>query len=159
MMFLLRWPLILILLVFVAANLFPAAVTTLVQTDLFDVSTVSGTLAHLGQNASWLEAGLWYGAAVFLLIAAIRLMRQTQAFWAWLIGFGLYGAHWAINANAEGGALAAVQSLTLDSFKPGALTVDSIATEVLLLLGLFVVGLLVYVVDHGDRRYWNKQAA
>jgi hypothetical protein len=160
MMFLLRWPLVLILLAFIAANLFPAVITTAVHTDLFDVSKISSTLQALGQSATWWEAALWYGAALFLLIAMVRLVRQTQAFWAWLLGFACYGAHWALQLNQEqGGALAQLQSLTLDSFKPGTIGLDSLATQVLLVGGLFVVGLLIFIVDHGDRRYWNKQAA
>jgi hypothetical protein len=64
----------------------------------------------------------------------------------------------------QGGADAivkSVQSLTVDSFKPETLASDptSAAAQMSLLAALLVVGLLIFMVDHGDRRYWDKQAA
>ncbi|MBI1251370.1 MAG: hypothetical protein GC189_07850 [Alphaproteobacteria bacterium] len=145
-MWILRWPLVLILLVYVAACVFPAAVTTLehVQIGNIDVARYSDRLSALGASATPLEAGLWYGAAVFLFIAMVRLMRRTQAFWAWLIGFALYGARWALWKQAEGG-------LTLDSQYPLA---DYAPIGVLL-----AVGLVILLVDGGDRAYWRRQDA
>lgn len=160
MMFLLRWPLILILLAFVAFSLFPAAVVTALLNNI-NVPFLSPAEADVARNSNWIEAGLWYGAAVFLLIAAIRLMRQTQAFWAWLMGFALYGARWALVQGGGANIVQSVQGLTADSFKPDTLASDptSAASQIALLAALLLVGLLVFIVDHGDRRYWDKQAA
>ena len=160
MTFVLRWLLVLILLVFVAFCLFPAALITLLQNNV-SVPGLSPDQARIAENSTIVETALWYGAAVFFLIAMVRLVRRTQAFWVWLIGFALYGARWALVQQSEGSLVQSVQSLTVDSFRPESLGADttSTATQIVVLIALLIVGLLIYIVDHGDRRYWNSQAA
>lgn len=160
MTFILRWLLILILLVFVAFSLFPAALVTLLQSHV-NIPWLSPEHTQIAVNTSPVETGLWYGAAVFLLIAMIRLVRRTQAFWAWLIGFALYGGRWALVQQEAGGLLPALQRLTVDSFRPETLGNDltAPAAQLVLIAALLLVGLLTAIVDHGDRKYWNAQAA
>ena len=143
-MFLLRWPLVLILLVYIAACLFPATVTTLehVQTEIVDIAQVSQTLSELGGAATPIEAGLWYGAALFLFIAMVRLIRRTQAFWVWLIGFALYGARWALWKQTEGGLQFSTDYPVTDYAPVGV---------------LLTVGLLILLVDGADRAHWARQ--
>lgn len=159
-MFVLRWPIVLILLILVAVSLFPAVVTTLARTDLIDVGAVSSELEALAVNPTWLEAGLWYGAAIFFLIAAIRLMRRTQGFWMWLIGFALYGGRWALTQQGqEGGLMGLAQSLSLDSFTPAAISDGSPAVQVSMLAIHLLVGLVILIIDGADRAYWDRQGA
>jgi hypothetical protein len=159
-MFILRWPVALALLILVAASLAPAAVTTAVQTDLIDTSAISAELRAMASNSTWLQAGLWYGAAALFLVAAIRLMRRTQAFWAWLLGFALYGGVWALKQQEqEGGLVGTVQSLSAESFKPENLAESTSATQLTLLGIVLIVGLLVFIIDAADRHYWDKQGA
>lgn len=163
-MFILRWPVALVLLALVAASLFPAAVVTLLRTDAVDLSAMAGPMAEVQDyaiTATWLEAGLWYGAALFFFIAAVRLMRRTQAFWAWLIGFALYGGRWALNQqNQDGGFVASIQSLSAESFQPENLSAtDQPAAQITLLAVVLVIGLLIFIIDAADRAYWNRQEA
>ncbi|MEJ0058084.1 MAG: hypothetical protein WDM79_00085 [Terricaulis sp.] len=159
-MWILRWPVALILLILVVGSVFPAIAVTVVHTDLVDLSGVSADLESLAQNTTWLEAGLWYGAALLFLVAAIRLMRRTQAFWAWLIGFALYGARWALTQNSQdGGLVATVQSLSVEAFQPENLTATAPATQVGLVVFHLAVGLLIFIIDAADRHYWDKQGA
>ena len=152
MIFLLRWLVILILLAFVAASLFPAAVATLVQTDLIDVTSISDKLQAMARNATPIEMALWYGAAVMFALTIIRLIRRTRSFWVYAIGFLLYAGHWYMAKQAEGGALQLLQSFTLDSFMPANLSVESGAVEVLVLVMLVLVGLIIFVIHGADRR-------
>lgn len=159
MMFLLRWLVILILLGFIAINLFPAVIASAVQTDVINVGGYSEELQQLGASASWYETALWYGSAVLLFIALVRLVRKTQAFWAWLLGFACYGGHWALAEQREGGVMTTLQSLTLDSIKPENVQPDSPVTALGLIVLLFIIGILIWMIDHGDRAYWNRQLA
>lgn len=161
MLFLLRWLLVLILLAFVAASLFPAALSTLVQTDLIDVSGMSDKLQAMARNTTPIEIALWYGAAVFFLLTVIRLIRKTRSFWTWAIGFVLYAGHWwmAKEAEGDGGAMALLQRLSLDSFMPANLGSPSGASEVVVLAGLLVVGLLVFIVHSADRSAYRSMQA
>lgn len=159
-MWILRWPVVLILLVLVVGSIFPALATTAVQTDLYDFSGVSAELEALAASSTWLEAGLWYGAAAFFLIAAIRLIRRTQGFWAWLIGFALYGARWALTQQGEdGGVLATLQSIRPESFQLENLSATAPAAQVTLVAFHLIVGLLIFIIDAADRAYWDRQGA
>jgi len=161
MLFFVRWPLVLVLLLLVAASLFPAAVTTAVQAHLpVNLDAVSAELKQLGQSATWLQAGLWYGAAFFFLVSAIRLIRRTQAFWAWLLGFACYGGRWALTQSDQpGGVLGTLQSLKPDDFRPENLaTVSGPSADISLLGVILIVGLFVFVMDIFDRRFWDRQA-
>ncbi|MES1157009.1 MAG: hypothetical protein ABUL73_04430 [Alphaproteobacteria bacterium] len=161
MLFFVRWPLVLVLLLLVAASLFPAAITTVVQAHLpVDLSLVQSQLEALHRTPTWLEAGLWYGAAFFFLISAIRLIRRTQAFWAWILGFACYGGRWALTQSDQpGGVVGTLQRLKADDFRPENLAAATGPSAEISLLGIIlVVGLLVFVMDIFDRRFWDRQA-
>ena len=114
---------------------------------------------EIAGNSNWIETALWYGAAVFLFIATVRLIRRTQAFVTWLIGFLLYGGRWALTLQDQGGVMPAVQALTVDSFRPENITTTSTPGQLALLAALLVVGIVIFIVDHTDRKHWAAQAA
>ncbi|HWA01265.1 MAG TPA: hypothetical protein VG841_13220 [Caulobacterales bacterium] len=161
MLFIARWLLVLVLLVLVAASLFPAAVTTIVQNHLpVDLTAVSSQLEQLGSAATPLELGLWYAAAFFFFVAAVRLIRRTQAFWAWLLAFACYGGRWALQEQEQpGGALSTIQSLKIDDFRPENLATIGPSTQVTLLGVILVIGVLLLIMDIADRRFWDHQTA
>jgi hypothetical protein len=160
MIAILRWPIVLVLWALVVVSWFPALVVTVERASLpIDLAAISPELTALGQGASWLEAGLWGGAGLLFLIASIRLMRRTQGFWMWLLGFALYGGRWALTIQDQGGLVQAAQSLSVQSFQPDQLTAVSPAAQTILLGGHLLVGLIIFVVDAVDRHYWDSQAA
>jgi len=104
--------------------------------------------------------GLLAGAALFFLIAAVRLMRRTQGFWTWLLGFALYGGRWAY--AQQDGLLPTIQGIDPNAYlQPQALLQDLGApTAQVGLLGIIlIVGLFTFIVDAADRSYWDKQGA
>jgi hypothetical protein len=102
---------------------------------------------------------LWYAAAAFLLIAVIRLVRRTQAFWMWLLAFAFLGARWGLSLRAvDGGAVGLLQSLTLERFQPALLAADPPLLSIVLLIKLLIIGLLILSVDHADKAYWDRHA-
>jgi hypothetical protein len=163
MTFILRWPAILVLLLLVFAS-FGAAFAGAVHLAQLPISLPmtpeqQATIAQL----SWIEVGLWAGAGLFFLIAAVRLIRRTQAFWTWLIGFAFYGARWAMaQQNEAGGLVANVQSIDINAYTaPAELAANTGGTEAQVgILGIIlIIGLLVFIVDAADRSYWDKQGA
>jgi len=161
MMFILRWPVILILLALAAASVFPAAIGTIEAYNLpIDISPVAGASDNLkqwAQSTTLPERVLWYAAAVFFLIAAIRLMRRTQGFWMWLLGFACLGGRWALaQQQHEGGLVATVQSVAPESFQPETLAEGGSAAQMTFLVALLVIGLLIFVIDAADRAYWDR---
>jgi hypothetical protein len=145
-MWILRWPIVVLLFVFVlAACLLPAGAVTASQLAGEQFEAMFAGLAENAASATWLEAALWYGAAFALFVSAIRLIRRTQAFWAWLIGFGLYGARWGLARQEDGGGVPASLDAALADY------------GLLMLAGLLVVGLLVLLIDAGDRAYWARR--
>lgn len=159
MTFIFRWLTILVLLILVAASLAPAAAVTVAQLGLgYDLSQISEALQQGARNSSWTEAALWYGAAIFFLIAAIRLVRKTQAFWMWLLGFACYGARWAITQQAqEGGVLGVLQGFSLSNLS------DVSAEAPTLQLGLLafhlLIGVVILFIDQADHEYWDRHGA
>jgi hypothetical protein len=163
MMFIVRWPVALVLLGLALLSLTAAAATGAVLVNApIDLSAyvTPDQMATL-QSATWLETGLWAGAGLFFLISTIRLLRRTQAFWTWLIGFALYGGRWAVAQQSEGGLQATAQSLTANSFQPEALTAtpEAPAAQVAVLAAILIVGLIVFLIDAADRSYWDRQGA
>lgn len=175
MTFILRWPAILVLLALVllclagalgAAGLvadIAAPTSGLEQVDA-QVAEAQMAAADTGAaSASWIDVGLLAAAALFFLISAIRLMRKTQGFWTWLLGFALYGGRWAYQQQAsEGGALATIQSVNINDYmQPQTILADlgSPSAQVALLGIVLIVGLFVFIVDAADRSYWDKQGA
>src|SRR5690606_4639127 len=102
-------------------------------------------------------------AALFFLISSIRLMRRTQGFWTWLLGFAAYGGRWAWDQQQNGEGLPAMlQKVDLNSFRdPQALLATPYAAEaqLALLAIVLIVGVVVLIVDGADRAYWDSQGA
>jgi len=163
MTFILRWPAILVLLLLVLASFGAAFAGTVHLAQLPIALPVTAEQQATIDQLSWIEVGLWAGAGLFFLIAAVRLIRRTQAFWTWLIGFALFGARWAIAQQNEGGGLVAnVQSINVNAYTaPAELAANSGGTEAQVgILGvILIIGLLVFIVDAADRSYWDKQGA
>lgn len=168
MTFILRWPAILVLLALVllctlgavgAAGVitgFAAPSVGLEQVDA-QVSQAQVAAQTSAATATWLDVGLLGGAALFFLIAAIRLMRRTQGFWTWLLGFALYGGRWAY--NQQDGLLPTIQGIDPNAYlAPETLVQDlgSPTAQVGLLGIILVVGLIAFIVDAADRAYWDK---
>jgi hypothetical protein len=173
MTFILRWPAILVLLALVllrfAGALGAAGVIADFQAPASGVSQVDGQVvqaqaaaAQTAASASWIDVGLLAGAGLFFLIAAVRLMRRTQGFWVWLLGFALFGGRWAWQQQQSGGLVATVQGIDVNAYtQPQAVIADigSPESQIALLAIILIVGLFVFIVDAADRAYWDKQGA
>ncbi|MBK6705080.1 MAG: hypothetical protein IPL62_05670 [Caulobacteraceae bacterium] len=163
MTFILRWPAILVLLVLVLASLGAAFAGTVHLAQLPIQLPLTADQEATVNALTWIEVGLWTGAGLFFLISAVRLMRRTQAFWTWLIGFGFYGARWALAQQNEGGGLVAnVQSIDVNAYTaPAELAANTGGTEAQVgILGIIlIVGLLIFIIDAVDRAHWDKQGA
>lgn len=163
MAFILRWPSVLVLLLLTGVCLIAGGSAALVLGNIpVDLSFLSEAQRATLGGVSWLEAGLWLGAALFFFIAMIRLIRRTQAFWAWLIAFALFGGRWAYAQQENGGLVETVQSVEVQSFaQPEVLvaTPDGTESQIVILAVILIVGLLVLAIDAIDRAYWERQAA
>ncbi|GAM97186.1 hypothetical protein U91I_00811 [alpha proteobacterium U9-1i] len=163
MAFILRWPSVLVLLLLTGVCLMAGGSAALVLGNIpVDLSFLSEAQRATLDGVSWLEAGLWLGAGLFFFIAMIRLIRRTQAFWAWLIGFALFGGRWAYAQQENGGLVETVQSVEVQSFaQPEVLvaTPDGTESQIVILAVILIVGLLVLAIDAIDRAYWERQAA
>ncbi|MBX3428090.1 MAG: hypothetical protein KF779_00755 [Hyphomonadaceae bacterium] len=175
MAFVLRWPAILVMLAVVlfcvagalgAAGLiadFQAPSVGVEQVDT-QVAQAQSAAAQTGAaNATWIDVGLLAAAAVLFLISAIRLIRRTQAFWTWLLGFAAYGGRWAWSQQYnEGGVAGTIRGVDIGAFThPQALLNDlgSPSAQVGILGIILIVGLFVFIVDAVDRAHWDKQGA
>lgn len=164
MTFVLRWPaaLVELALVFLSAlgALAAAGAITGYHVDIATVQEAQNAANAAGAGqANWIDVGLWSGAALFFLISAIRLLRRTQAFWTWLIGFALYGGRWAY--SQRGGIEDTIRGIDPNVYRtPQALLNDlgSPAAQVGLLAIVLIVGLLIFIVDAADRAHWDRQA-
>jgi hypothetical protein len=163
MTFILRWPAILVLLLLVFASFGAAFAGTVHLAELPIALPMTAEQQATVAQLSWIEVGLWAGAGLFFLIAGVRLIRRTQAFWTWLIGFAFYGARWAMaQQNEAGGLVANVQSIDVNAYTaPAELAANTGGTEAQVgILGIIlIVGLIVFIVDAADRSYWDKQGA
>jgi hypothetical protein len=163
MMFFLRWPIVLILLFMAAMSAFPAALGAIATYNLpVDTSILTGASNNVelwASSTTLPERILWYAAAVFFFIAAVRLIRRTQAFWMWLLGFACWGGRWALGQHEqEGGIAATLQGVaSLEAFQPDTLAQGSSGAQVGFLGFLLIIGLLIFVVDGADRDYWERQ--
>jgi hypothetical protein len=165
MTFILRWPAILALFALALLS-FLGAVASAGALTGFDagVSQVQEAQAAAVQagasQASWIDVGLWAGAGLFFLISGIRLIRKTQGFWTWLLGFALYGGRWAW--QQQGSLVDTVKGINPQAYLAPQTMLSDLATpeaQVGLLGLILVVGLLTFVVDAADRAYWDKQGA
>jgi hypothetical protein len=171
MTFILRWPSVLVLLALVLLCILgavgAAGVLTGVNAPSVGLEQVDAQVAEAqiaaetnAASATWIDVGLLGGAALFFLIAAVRLMRRTQGFWVWLVGFALYGGRWAYNQSD--GLLPTIQGIDPNAYlAPQALLADLGAptAQVGILAIVLIVGLFIFIVDAADRAYWDKQGA
>lgn len=164
MTFILRLPAILVLLVLVLVSFAGAFAATVVLAHLpVDLSSVLQP-ANVEQLSrfSWLQTGLLYGAGLFFLISAIRLMRRTQGFWTWLLGFACFGGRWALAQQENGGLVGTVQHINPNAYmQPQTLiaTPDAPEAQVALLGAILLVGLIILIIDAADRAHWDRQSA
>jgi hypothetical protein len=163
MTFILRWPAILVLFALVLLSavgaLGAAGVISGYEAPVEQVQTAQAEIATTGAaDATWLDVGLLAAAALFFLISAIRLIRKTQGFWTWLLGFACYAGLWAYN---EGPSLVdRVKALDLTVFRqPQVLLNDpaSLQTQIAVLALILIVGVFTFIIDAADRAYWDRQ--
>ncbi len=165
MMFILRWPAVLALfalalLSFLGAAASAGALTGMqLDVNLAQVQEAQAAAADAGvARNTWIDVGLWAGAGLLFLVAAVRLIRRTQGFWSWLIGFALYGGRWAL--AQQGSFVDTVKSIDPQAYlEPQTILADLATPEAQVgVLGLIlVVGLLIFVIDAADRAYWDSQ--
>ncbi|MGE0741693.1 MAG: hypothetical protein AB7O98_10145 [Hyphomonadaceae bacterium] len=166
MTFILRLPAMLVLFAVAALSFIGAlaagGVLSGVDTGVAQVNDVQAmaTEAGAGQQ-TWLDVVLWAAAGVMFLIAAIRLIRRTQAFGAWLIGFALYAGRWMWSLQQDGSLMSTLQGLDINAYMQPAALLDDLAApeaQVALLGVLLLVGLFALIIDAADRSHWDKQA-
>lgn len=164
MTIILRLPAILALLALVLISLIGAVLATVVLTHLpIDLSGILSEeqRTQLSQ-VSWVETGLRYGAGVFFLIAAVRLIRRTQGFWTWLLGFACYGGRWAWQQQSQGDIVNSVRNINPQIYlHPQDMlgSLDSTESQVALLAVILIVGLIILIIDAADRAHWDRQGA
>ncbi len=164
----LRWPAILVLFALVLfcalGALAGAGVLTGFDAPIAQVQDVQAEAAASGAGqATWLDVGLFSAAAIFFLIAAVRLFRRTQGVWMWLLGALAFGGRW-VWAQLQSGTdlVATVQSIDPNVYaQPAALIDNTGGTEaqIGILAIVLIVGLVTFIVDLADRAYWDKQGA
>lgn len=175
MTFILRWPAILALLALVLlcalGALGAAGLLAGVDAPSLGVERVDAQVAQAqaaaeqsgAADATWIDVGLLAAAAVFFLISAIRLMRRTQGFWTWLLGFACYGGRWAwAQQQSDTGVMATLQNINLGAYAQPQVVASDLTTpeaQIGLLAVVLIVGLIIFIVDAADRAYWDKQAA
>jgi hypothetical protein len=164
MTFILRWPAVLALFALAAAcvlgALAAAGIVTGYEAPIAQVRGVQAQAASSGAiDATWIDVGLLAGAAVFFLISAIRLIRRTQGFWVWLLGFACFGGRWAYQQGP--GVVDQIKAIDINVYRaPHALLTDlgSFESQVALLAITLAVGIFVFIVDAADRAYWEREA-
>lgn len=165
MTFIIRLPSILVLLALVALSVLGAlGAASMITGYAPPIAVVQGAQAEAAgtaaADANWIDVGLFAAAAIFFLISAIRLIRRTQAFWSWLLGFAAYAGRWAY-AQGEG-VVGQVRGIDPGAYlAPQGLLNDLASTEaqVALLAITVIVGLLIFVIDAADRAYWDRRGA
>ncbi len=137
------------------------AVTASIAPLPIDVGAIVGAdNLEVLKSVSWPEAALWWGGGLFFLIASIRLMRRTQAWFMWLLGFACLVGRWVLGQGGADQALSAVQGVDVSAYlKPEELLGDMTAPEVQ--VGRFgvilLLGLIVLIVDVADRVHWKRE--
>lgn len=162
MTIILRLPAILVLFLLSAMSWAAAFAATVSLAKLpIDLGVVldEGQLAVV-QSFDWIQTGLWWAAGLFFLISAIRLIRRTQGFWVWLLGFACYGGRWALAQQGDGGLMATVRSIDPNAYLNPVQLFDQAADSPEAQLGVLgialLVGLIIFLVDLADRAYWAK---
>jgi hypothetical protein len=159
-MWIVRWPIVLALFAYVIVCIGLAAGTTVERLGLVAADNAAWrTFAAHAANATWVQTALFAAAAAFLFVAAVRLARRTQAFWVWLIGFGLFGARWGLMQQAEGGLNLDVAQISSDISAPGGAQrlASNVAYDFGLVGVLLVLGLIILILDAVDRAHWARR--
>jgi hypothetical protein len=163
MTFILRWPAILVLLALVLLSFAGAAA---VAAELLNapiaLPQVQAAAAPGAAQSTWLDVGLWAFAGIFFLVCAIRLMRRTQGFWTWLLGFACYAGRWAYAEQQQHDLVAAIQAVNPSIYAQPQVVLADLSTfeaQLGILAVIVVVGLLIFIIDLADRAYWDKQGA
>jgi hypothetical protein len=144
----------------IAGALAAAGLITGYEVPVAHVQAAQAAAERTGVEAKWLDVALLGGAGVFFLISAIRLIRRTQGFWTWLLGFACYGGRWAF--AHEGELLQLANAIDPHRYlQPQAIVADTASPEaqVGLLAIMLIVGLITMIVDAVDRAYWDRQDA
>lgn len=165
MTFILRWPAILALFALALLSFLGAVASAGALTgyapEVAQVQEAQAAAASAGATqATWIDVGLWAGAGLFFLISGVRLIRKTQGFWMWLLGFALYGGRWAL--QQQGSLVDTVKGIDPQAYLTPQTILSDLATpeaQVGLLGLILIVGLLIFVIDAADRAYWDKQGA
>lgn len=159
-MFILRWPVVLVLLAYFlmcAAGALGLG-ASLLGLDL-DNDVWRDFLAS-AQGADWRETALLAAAAVFLFIAAVRLMRRTQGFLTWLLGFACLVGRYALVTLAQDDNIIADAAAVSDLEEATKVAAAAINDYPLVFLAiLFICGVIILFVDTADRAYWRKRGA
>lgn len=159
-MWILRWPMALLLLLLTAVCVLGAGVITGARLDAPQVAQISAEAQTYGASAPWVQAGLMGAAALMFLIAMIRLLRRTQGFWFWLIGFALMGAAWALTHSLNEWQAIVAATPRLDSINAenaAEVGLHALDQGVAPLAIALVVGLVILIVDAADRAHWDEQ--
>ncbi|MGE3142453.1 MAG: hypothetical protein AB7L65_03975 [Hyphomonadaceae bacterium] len=158
-MWTLRWPAALLLLVLATVSLVGAGAVTAARLDAPQLADLSERAVEYGRSATWLQAGMMYAAALMFFISMVRLLRRTQAFWYWLLGFGLFGASWALTHNIQQwGALAQTMPRfdALTSQNAAEIFAQALDQGLAPLAACLLAGLAVAFVDGADRAHWDR---
>ncbi|MBI1186368.1 MAG: hypothetical protein GC206_03420 [Alphaproteobacteria bacterium] len=157
-MFILRWPLVLILFGYCVLFVAAAAGIAADRLGLGLESAVWDSFIMRASGVTWLETALWAASGIFLFIAAVRLIRRTQGFWAWLLGFACYGVRWGLTTVKSDDNIIADAASVRSAEQALETAVEATANYPLLALAvLLVVGLLILIVDTADKR-WSRRA-
>ncbi|MFZ4120179.1 MAG: hypothetical protein ACOYKM_00820 [Caulobacterales bacterium] len=132
---------------------------------LLEGDVVGPALEGLARNAtaivratSTLEVVLSLAALFFFVIALVRLVRRTQAFMAWLLGFLCLLALRSVAGIATdiGGKPPAelFNQMLANLQEPTLLTANLIILGAQLLIGIAII-----MIDVSDKRHWTAHAA
>lgn len=158
-MWILRWPAALLTLAVAILCALLAAGAAADRLGLMIDHEVWRAFALQAANTTWIENALWAGASLFFLIAAVRLMRRSFGFWAWAIGFALYGARWWMMRRAEGGLPVDIAEISSVEEARAAAVTASGDPGLVALAALAVLGLVILIIDAADRAYRNRDEA
>jgi hypothetical protein len=160
-MWIVRWPIVLALFVYVivCAGLAAGAAVDRLGLAPFE-NPAWRRFSEYAVNTTWLQTALCAGGAVLLFVAAVRLIRRTQAFWAWLIGFAMIGARWGLMWQADGGPSVDLAQIGSElATKEGAQRLASSAGYDFGPIGvLLIIGLIILIVDAADRAHWARRS-
>lgn len=152
-MFILRWPLVLVLFGYCILFLAAAAGVAADRLGLGLESAIWDSFVMRAAGVTWVETALWAAAGIFLFISGVRLIRRTQGFWAWLLGFACYGIRWGLTTvKSDDNIIADAAAVRTAEEAIEAAAQATTDTPLIALGALLVVGLLILIVDTADKR-------